>query len=171
MGLCVKNGTQWGGNTQSPLGSKGIFVDSRGRPSGNVLHQLHAQVQWESMQLAVQNNMLAHQMDVKIAYLNAPRDWEMFMQQPAGFEQVDSNGETLVCKLKKSLYGLKQSGWNWNNMLHNFWIREKFPQWQNGRSVCVRKTFRQWQDNHLDHLGNNFSKRYRIVVKHEIIFK
>ena len=62
------------------------------------------------MQLAVQNNMLAHQMDVKIAYLNAPRDWETFMQQPAGFEQVDSNGETLVCKLKKSLYGLKQSG-------------------------------------------------------------
>ena len=80
------------------------------------------------MQLAVQNNMPTHQMDVKTAYLNVPIDCKIFMQQPEDFEKVGPNGETLVCKLKKSLYGLKQSGRNWNNMLHNFLIREKFTQ-------------------------------------------
>ena len=60
------------------------------------------------------------------------------MQQPEGFEKVGPNGETLVCKLKKSLYGLKQSGRNWNNMLHNFLIREKFTQSLADPCVYVR---------------------------------
>ena len=52
------------------------------------------------MQKAVQNNMLIHQMDVKTAYLNAPIDREIYIQQPEGFEKCDKNGNELVCKLK-----------------------------------------------------------------------
>lgn len=70
------------------------------------------------MQLAVQKGIVVHQMDVKTAYLNAPIDCELYMEQPEGSERKDPNGEKLVCKLRKSLYGLKQSGRNWNNMLH-----------------------------------------------------
>jgi hypothetical protein len=55
------------------------------------------------MQHAVQNNMLVHQMDVKTAYLNAPIDCDIFVQQPKGYEKEGENGEKLVCKLKKSL--------------------------------------------------------------------
>ena len=62
------------------------------------------------LQKAVQNNMLIHQMDVKTAYLNAPIDHEIYIQQLDGFEKCDKNGNELVWKLKKSLYGLKQSG-------------------------------------------------------------
>ena len=77
------------------------------------------------LQRTVQQDMIVHQMDVKTAYLNAPIDCEIFIKQPEGFEQVGENGETLVWKLKKSLYGLKQSGRNWNNLLQDFLIHEE----------------------------------------------
>ena len=47
-----------------------------------------------------------------------PIDCEIYMQQPEGFEEHSNNNETLVWKLNKSLYGLKQSGRNWNSLLH-----------------------------------------------------
>ena len=53
-----------------------------------------------------------HQMDVKTAYLNADIDCVIFLEQPEGFVKRNSKGEKLVCKLNKSLYGLKQSGRN-----------------------------------------------------------
>lgn len=59
------------------------------------------------MQVVVHNNMTVSQMDVKTAYLNVDIDCEIFMEQPQGFVETNEKGETLVCKLKKSLYGLK----------------------------------------------------------------
>ena len=59
------------------------------------------------MQLAAQQNMKVHQMDVKTAYLNADIDCEIYVQQPEGFIKTNKEGEKLVCKLNKSLYGLK----------------------------------------------------------------
>ena len=40
------------------------------------------------------------------------------MDQPEGFATMSEDGERLVYKLRKSLYGLKQSGRNWNKVLH-----------------------------------------------------
>lgn len=71
------------------------------------------------MQIAVQYDLKIHQMDVKTAYLHAPVDCELYMEQPQGFELKSDTGEKLVYKLNKSLYGLKQSGRNWNKMLHD----------------------------------------------------
>ncbi|CAB3996098.1 Retrovirus-related Pol poly from transposon TNT 1-94 [Paramuricea clavata] len=79
------------------------------------------------LQQAIQNDMLVHQMDVKTAYLNGAIDCEIFIDQPEGYERVGQNGERLVCKLNKSLYGLKQSGRNWN-MLHDYLMKESFTQ-------------------------------------------
>ena len=64
------------------------------------------------LSFAVQRDLKLKQLDVKTAYLNAEIDEEIFVQQPLGFE-VLKDGENLVCELKKSLYGLKQSGRNW----------------------------------------------------------
>ena len=73
--------------------------------------------------------MITHQMDVRSAYLNTPiGECKVFMQQPKGFEKVRQNGKKLVCKLKKSLYDLMQSGQNWNKTLHSYLCKEKFSQ-------------------------------------------
>jgi hypothetical protein len=57
------------------------------------------------------------QMDVNTAYLHADVDEELYMEQPEGFEIQGENGSRLVCKLNKSIYGLKQAGRNWNRTL------------------------------------------------------
>ena len=41
-------------------------------------------------------------MDVKTAYLNAPVDCDIFVEQPKGYEKVGKGGEKLVCKLNKT---------------------------------------------------------------------
>jgi hypothetical protein len=51
--------------------------------------------------------------DVDTAYLNADLNAELYIQQPKGFEQHDDQGEILVCKLMKTIYGLKQAGLAW----------------------------------------------------------
>lgn len=89
------------------------------------------------MQKAAQDNLVLHQMDVKTAYLHAPIDCELYMEQPEGYEKQSETGEKLVCKLQKSIYGLKQSGRNWNAMLHTCLIENDFV--QNSADMCVYK--------------------------------
>ena len=52
-----------------------------------------------------------HQMDVKIAFLNGDIEETIYMVQPENFESKKS--KHLVCKLKKSIYGLKQASHQW----------------------------------------------------------
>ncbi|RUS71344.1 hypothetical protein EGW08_020887 [Elysia chlorotica] len=86
------------------------------------------------MQISVQNNMIINQMDMKSAYLNAPIDYEIYVKQPEGYE----NCEKLVLRLNKSLYGLKQSGRNWNQTFHKFMSEQGFQQSQNDTCVYTK---------------------------------
>ena len=80
------------------------------------------------VQMAAQHDLILHQMDVKTAYLNAPIDCEIYMDQAEGFEVPPGSEGKLVYKLNKSLYGLKQSGRNWNHVLHCFLLENDFVQ-------------------------------------------
>ena len=52
------------------------------------------------------------QMDVKTAFLNGNLTEDVYMMQPEGF--VDPKNAGKVCKLQKSIYGLKQASRSWN---------------------------------------------------------
>ena len=55
-----------------------------------------------------------HQLDVDTAFLQAPVKERIYMAQPQGFRV----GKHKVCKLLKSVYGLKQSPRNWNHLIN-----------------------------------------------------
>ncbi|GKE47153.1 retrotransposon protein, putative, ty1-copia subclass [Tanacetum coccineum] len=52
------------------------------------------------------------QIDVKTAFLNGHLSEEVYMEQPEGF--VNPKYPNRVCKLKRSIYGLKQPSRQWN---------------------------------------------------------
>ncbi|RVX02180.1 Retrovirus-related Pol polyprotein from transposon TNT 1-94 [Vitis vinifera] len=52
------------------------------------------------------------QMDVKTAFLNGSLDECIYMKQPEGF--ITYGQEHLLCKLNRSIYGLKQASRSWN---------------------------------------------------------
>ncbi|KAM1726180.1 hypothetical protein ACFX12_016980 [Malus domestica] len=52
------------------------------------------------------------QMDVKTAFLNGYLEEELYMTQPEGF--VSKSEKPKVCKLQRSIYGLKQASRSWN---------------------------------------------------------
>ncbi|KAJ9551584.1 hypothetical protein OSB04_015629 [Centaurea solstitialis] len=56
------------------------------------------------------------QMDVKTAFLNGKLDEDVYMAQPEGF--VHAKYPNKVCKLKRSIYGLKQASRSWNLCFH-----------------------------------------------------
>lgn len=67
------------------------------------------------LSLAVNFSWPLHQLDVKNTFLNGELEEEVFMSAPPGFE--GSFGVGKVCKLKISLYGLKQSPRAWFEIL------------------------------------------------------
>ena len=67
-----------------------------------------------------------HQLDVTTAFLNGELEEEVYVKQPEGF--VVEGQEYLVYKLKRSLYGLKQSSRCWNQTLHTQLMEMVFKQ-------------------------------------------
>ena len=65
-----------------------------------------------------------HQMDVKTAFLNGDIDETIYMVQPENF--VSGDTKMMVCKLKKSIYGLKQTSRQWYYKFHQVIISSGF---------------------------------------------
>ncbi len=72
---------------------------------------------------ANQFNLLIHHMDVKTAFLNGSLKEELYMQIPPGVECGD---RSKVCKLNKSLYGLKQAARCWFELFENALVERGF---------------------------------------------
>ena len=76
--------------------------------------------------IANQFDLEAHQMDVVSAFLNGELEDEIYMKQPEGF--VDQSHPGKVCKLNKSLYGLKQAARVWNQLMDNYLKASNYTQ-------------------------------------------
>ena len=87
--------------------------------------------------IAVWMNMDVQQMDVKTAFLNGLLDEELYMKQPPGYEVKGK--EDLVCKLEKSLYGLKQSPRQWNITMNAFLNQIEFKNSAADSCIYVKK--------------------------------
>eukprot|EP00253_Pinus_taeda_P012520 PITA_12520 len=74
--------------------------------------------------LAAHNGWKVHQMDVKTAFLNGDLKENVFMSQPEGFAM--EGHEHKVCKLVKSLYGLKQALRAWYEKLTEHLLKLNF---------------------------------------------
>lgn len=72
--------------------------------------------------IAAAENLKLKQFDVKTAFLYADLEEEIYMRQPKGYD--DKSGR--VCKLLKSLYGLKQASRCWNKRFTSFLKRFEF---------------------------------------------
>ncbi|GJX45004.1 retrotransposon protein, putative, ty1-copia subclass [Tanacetum coccineum] len=71
--------------------------------------------------------------DVKTAFLNGHLSKEVYMEQPEGF--VNPKYPNQVCKLKRSIYGLKQASRQWNKRFDD--EIKKFGFTQNRDEPCV----------------------------------
>jgi hypothetical protein len=69
---------------------------------------------WAMLAIAAIQDLEICQLDIKGAYLNGDLQEDIYMQQPEGFDDRSRR----VCQLYKMLYGLKQSGWEWNRKLN-----------------------------------------------------
>ena len=87
--------------------------------------------------VAVEKKMHIHQMDVETAFLNGRLEEEIYMEQPEGY--VEPGKENLVCRLKKSLYGLKQSPRCWNKAFKEYLFSVGFSQSDADPCVFVKK--------------------------------
>jgi hypothetical protein len=75
-------------------------------------------------------------MDVKFPFLHGDLQEEIYMEQPLGYVQNDSN---LVCHLKKSLYGLKQAPRVWYAKMDNFLPDTSFCRCHSDPNVYTKK--------------------------------
>lgn len=85
--------------------------------------------------IAAQENLDIGQFDIKTAFINGNLDEEIYMQIPEGLKVRDKH---MICKLCRSLYGLKQSARCWNERFDTFLKQINFKQPDAGLCVYLR---------------------------------
>ena len=87
---------------------------------------------------SVQSNRYIEMIDISTAYLNAEIDCEVYVELPKHIEVSKAklnHGEKVVHRLRKAVYGLKQSGFLWYKTLVKFLISMGFE--ERGDIPCV----------------------------------
>jgi hypothetical protein len=90
---------------------------------------------------AAEKNFETGQIDIKGAYLNGKltEDEVIFMKQPPGYAEVGGDGKVKVLRLWKTLYGLKQAGRRWYQMLVRIMSKLGFSRCGGDQAVFFRR--------------------------------
>jgi hypothetical protein len=73
------------------------------------------------LSIVANKDLECKQFDLITAFLNVlVKKYKIYVEQPHGYEEKSSNGNTLVCLLQRALYGLKQSPLLWYDELTAF---------------------------------------------------
>jgi hypothetical protein len=87
--------------------------------------------------LATQENEFIYCIDVQNAFVQAHvTGYDIYLEQPPGYERFGTDGSKLVCKLNKYLYGLLQASREFNKKLTDVLLNEfKFK--QSDADTCI----------------------------------
>src|SRR5882757_5280586 len=88
------------------------------------------------LSLAALHNWEVHQMNVKSIFLHGDLQEEIYMEQPPGYVQ---NNSSLVCRLKKSLYSLKQAPRAWYAKMNSFLLDTGFSRCHSDPNIYTKK--------------------------------
>ena len=80
-------------------------------------------------------------MDARTRFLNGNLEEEIYMDQSIGF--VSKGQEDKVCRLKRSIYGLKQSSRSWYFRFHEAITSFGFVMVSEDHCVYVKRTTRE----------------------------
>jgi hypothetical protein len=108
----------------------GIYYDETFSPVEN-MDSIHL-----DLAIAATKGWEVHQMDVKNAFLHGDLSKEIYMEQPYGF----IHNSYLVCRLKKSLYGLKKAPRAWYAKMDSYFLSHDFFRCKYDSNVYMLRT-------------------------------
>ena len=92
---------------------------------------------WILFSIAINMEWPLFQLDVKNAFLYGDLKEQVYMEQPPGYI---AQGENIVCRLRKAIYGLKQSPRAWFEKFSMIISGIEFACCHSDHSVFVRRT-------------------------------
>ncbi|KAE8676085.1 Purple acid phosphatase 26 isoform 2 [Hibiscus syriacus] len=118
-----------------------VSLPSGKKPPGIDYHEVFSPVVKPAtarivLSLVLSKRWSLKQVDINNAFLNKVLAEEVYMMQPPGYEQGDGS---LVCKLNKAIYGLKQASRAWFERLKEYLEDQRFVLSRSDASLFVKE--------------------------------